>query len=1065
MPPGPKSAMLNASAKLLKEAIPARIPAIVLVLTLVAAVSWLISPLPIFARIGAYIPLHTLLGFASATIAFSIFGLGWNTLDYERPTALSLVSCAFLFIGAMDVAHALSFHGMPDFITPNDMNKSLNFWLIGRFAIALTFLFMSTAPWRPYQNRNVGIAVISAIPVAIAMVLWLGLAHPGIFPSTFVEGKGVTLFKQISEWILIALNSVSAILLLRRAKIHGTNFVWLAASAWIMALGGVLFSQFETPVDFQLVAGHIFKVIADYFVYHAVFVSGVRDPYRRLEETQRQLETNRIQLETSQLALDNADDLVLWFNREGRILNANRSACRRLGYSPAELTELSAGDLIPSLARHSWPEHWRKVQENGHIRNDSWFTGRSAEIFPVEMSSNYHRIDGGEYICSFVRDISDRLQAQIELADSRNYLKTIVENEPECVKLVDRSGHLLDINPAGLAMLQAESLEQIKDIEYRTMIVPEDRALYLETLDAVFRGETRKLTFTVAGLQGRKLVLEMQAVPLWAADSKTFVKAVLGVAHDITERIEVEHELRKLSLAIEQSPASIAVTDRSGKIEYINPRFEEITGYSRQEVIGQNMRMLKSGETSRETYKTLWSTILSGRTWRGELHNKRKNGELFWEKSTISPIMNRDGSISHFVSMKEDVSDLKDSQAREAGLQRRLQQASKMEAIGQLAGGIAHDFNNILGAILGFAELAQMLLPDSQKNSEKLHRYVGEIILASQRARDLIAQMLIFSRLRPELEDTSPSVVLLNPIVKEVIGLLRSSMPTTITLNYRIDDPEIRAGIQAVHLHQVLMNLCINARDAIGEYGTIQISTTTRDAGGICDACLQEFSGRYIEIAVADSGPGIEETIRAKMFEPFFTSKEVGKGTGMGLAVVHGVVHALGGHIIVESAAGSGATIRILLPEPAPDTLAKDDGIEASLLQEQALAGLRIMVVDDERAMGSMLVELLEMQGAAPLFFENGKKALAHFQTHLDQIDLVLTDETMPELSGFSMAREMLKTRPDLPIVLCTGHSDYVDQGMALESGIGAFLNKPLDLAKLVQTIKTLASRNDTPTS
>ncbi len=1051
--------MLAASAKSLKEAIPARVPAIVLVLTFVAAVSWLIPPFPLFANVYEYVPWHTLLEFASASVAFSIFGLGWNTRSSEQPTALSLVSCAFLFIGAMDIAHALSSHGMPDFITPNGPDKSINFWLIGRFSAALTFLFMATAPWRPYKNQTLRIAVLSAFPVAIAITLWLGLAHPDVFPRTFEEGKGLTTFKVASEWVIIALNIVSTILLLRRAKTLGPNFIWLAAASWMMALSGGFFTQFKTEVDLHIVVGHIYKVIADYFVYHAVFISGVREPYQRLSDARSQLEASRVQLEASQRALDNADDLVLWLDREGHILAANQSACRRLGYSLAELTRLGASDLIPSLAPTHWPGYWQRVAENGHLRHDSWFKSRSAEIFPVEISSNYHRIDSSEYICSFVRDISDRLQAQMELADNRNYLKTIVENEPECVKLVDRSGHLLDINPAGLAMLQAESLEQIKDIEYRTMVVPEDRALYLETLDAVFRGETCKLTFTVTGLQGRKLVLEMQAVPLWATENKTFVKAALGVAHDITERIEVEHELRKLSLAIEQSPASIAMTDRNGKIEYVNPRFEEVTGYTRQEAAGKNMRIFKSGDKSREDYKTLWDTILSGKTWHGEFHNKRKNGELFWEKSTISPIMNRDGSISHFVSMKEDITDLKASQAREADLQKRLQQSSKMEAIGHLTGGIAHDFNNILGAILGFAELTKMLLPDSPKNLDKMQHYVDEVILASQRARDLIAQMLIFSRLQPDAEDRAPAVVLLHPIVKEVVGLLRSSMPATIKLSYRVSDPEIKAGIQAVHLHQVLMNLCINARDALGEYGTIKVSTATRAYDHVCDSCQHAFAGRYAEIAVADSGPGIAENIRAKMFEPFFTSKEVGKGTGMGLAVVHGVVHALGGHIIVESAVGTGSTIRILLPEPAPDATAKNGEAATGLLQEQALAGLRIMVVDDERAMGSMLLELLDMQGAIPLYFENGKTALAYFQAHRDQIDVVVTDETMPELSGFNMAVEMLKIRPGLPIVLCTGHSDYVDRDMALASGLGAFLNKPLDLAKLVETIKKLAPR------
>ena len=382
-------------------------------------------------------------------------------------------------------------------------------------------------------------------------------------------------------------------------------------------------------------------------------------------------------------------------------------------------------------------------------------------------------------------------------------------------------------------------------------------------------------------------------------------------------------------------------------------------------------------------------------------------------------------------------------------LQTELIQAQKMEAMGHLAAGIAHDFNNMLGAMLGYAELSREML-ERPGSTEKVASFLDEVMIAGTRAKDLIAQMLVFSRVNPA-QSNATAVTLAQPVVKEVAHLLRSSIPTTIDVNYRIENDSLKVCIQPVHLHQIILNLGINARDAIGEYGKIEIGVARRASSGICASCSQAFDGEFVELTVHDSGHGIPEHQMDKVFDPFYTTKEVGKGTGMGLSVVHGVVHAAGGHIDINSRVGDGTTMRILLPEAgggSEDPASEDAARWHS--PADALAGLRILVVDDEQAMGAMLQELLSLRGATVTTFDRPVAALADFVRDPRAFDLVITDEAMPDLSGMDMARTMLKMRPALPVILCTGFSERATPETTQAAGIRGFMTKPVDINALV---------------
>ncbi len=383
----------------------------------------------------------------------------------------------------------------------------------------------------------------------------------------------------------------------------------------------------------------------------------------------------------------------------------------------------------------------------------------------------------------------------------------------------------------------------------------------------------------------------------------------------------------------------------------------------------------------------------------------------------------------------------------------RLRQAQKMEAIGQLTGGIAHDFNNILATILGYATLARDSL---DKEQEKQKGYLQEVIQAGERARDLVRQMLDFSR----ASQGNPVLISLADLVEESVKMLRALLPSSI----RIVPPEGGPALPPVwgdpaQLQQVLVNLCINGRDAMQGEGTLTLDMRYLKAGaGRCASCHRQIRGDFVMLVVRDSGCGMNADQQARIFDPFFTTKEVGKGTGMGLSAVHGIVHSHGGHILLESAPGQGSEFRILLP--AQEGELPDAGEDREETTNTVAFPARILVVDDEAAIGRFLKELLEGQGYEVEVSEDPRQALARFEADPGEVDLVITDQTMPGMSGLRLAAGMRARRPDLPVILCSGFSDAVDENSAREAGIDAFLTKPIDMNSLLARISELLDRD-----
>ncbi len=507
---------------------------------------------------------------------------------------------------------------------------------------------------------------------------------------------------------------------------------------------------------------------------------------------------------------------------------------------------------------------------------------------------------------------------------------------------------------------------------------------------------------------------------------------------ELAERIRAEANLRKLSVAVEQSPVTIIITDTAGTIEYVNPHFTEMTGYRPEEAIGLNPRILKSGETSAEEYRQLWDTILAGGEWRGEFHNRNRNGELYWEQAYISPIRDSSHCITHFIAIKEDISERKQ-------LESQLRHSQKMEAIGQLAGGIAHDFNNILTAIIGYSSIMQLKLPDNSQ----LKKSAEQITATAERGASLTQGLLAFSR----KQATNPVVVDLNEILDRVHQLLLRLISADINLEINISSHGLPVMADSVQIEQVLMNLATNARDALPKGGAIAITAEaiSMDSEFVLARGFGK-PGDYAMLTFADNGEGIGDEIVKHVFEPFYTTKGIGKGTGLGLSIVYGIIKKHNGYITCHSSIGTGTTFHVYLPLLPDSACVEEKTIRDGGLPE--MGADVILVAEDDDAARALVKEILQEFGYSVLEAVDGQEALEIFKDNLDRIDLIILDVIMPKLNGREVYDAVKGIDPAMKILFSSGYGKdvIIDQGR-LEHGMN-YLAKPFTPKELLMKIR-----------
>ncbi|HZQ71065.1 MAG TPA: ATP-binding protein [Terriglobales bacterium] len=501
---------------------------------------------------------------------------------------------------------------------------------------------------------------------------------------------------------------------------------------------------------------------------------------------------------------------------------------------------------------------------------------------------------------------------------------------------------------------------------------------------------------------------------------------------------ESPDRLAHLARAVEQSADLVLITDRNGVIEYVNPAFETLTGYTRDEAVGRNARLLKSGLHDPAFYEELWSTILAGSVFRGALADRKKNGEIFFLEKTITPIRDANNEIVRFISNDRDITDRR-------RLEAQLQQVQRMEALEAFAGGVAHDFNNLLMVMSAYAELTlEALSSDSPLRSN-----INEILQATRRATDLTRQLLAFSRKPKSLVQSLD----LNSVLRDLGCVLPRLLGEKVHLQMVLGEDLRNAKADPAEIEQVILNLAGNARDAMPNGGHLRIQTSMVE---LEESYVQHHAvataGEYVLLTMVDSGEGIAPEHMAHIFEPFYTTKPRGKGTGLGLATAYAVVKQCGGHIWVYSEKGLGTTFKIYIP-----TVGKKPAQASVSLAPDAPSGTEtILLVEDDPALRKSEMEFLKASGYTVLEASDSEDAVETARSYSGVIHLMITDVVLPKMDGTLLAEKVLGLRPQMKLLFISGFAEHSVSQRGLVNSEGNFLEKPFTRRILAEKVRQI---------
>ncbi|MCP4645084.1 MAG: PAS domain S-box protein [bacterium] len=742
----------------------------------------------------------------------------------------------------------------------------------------------------------------------------------------------------------------------------------------------------------------------------------------------------------SETVLESLPGIFYVYRMEGEtahLTRYNRNHVTATGYTDQEVRQMTPVDWFEGEEKEIALQAIQETLQQGESRVRQSVLYKDGSKVPYDLTGRRLDVGDGElYFLGVGLDISDSVATQEALRQSEERYHSLFQNASDAI---------FAIRGAGIIMCNAKTLEMFGCTQEQILGHTPGHwspAFQPDGCESAGRAEER----IGAALGGERQVFEWvhRRYDGTLFDAEVSLNGieldgdacVLAIVRDISGRKRTEAELERFALVIEQAEEMVVITDTGGNTTYVNPAFEEVTGYTREEVIGENPRILKSGEMDDSVYRDLWETLTRGETWTGRFVNRRKNGTLFTEDATISPLRSASGDVVSYVAVKRDVS-------RELELEEQFFQAQKMEAVGQLAGGVAHDFNNLLQIIQGYGELVLMDLDTDSKMYEGL----TQVMEAADRARTLVRQLLAFSRKQVlELEDVD---------LGEVVGNLAKMIQRVIGADVSFNTHS-KPGLKLVRadkgqLEQILMNLCVNGRDAMPEGGVLTVETENVSLDEeFCMANDWAKPGRYVALSVSDTGSGMDEDTQRRIFEPFFTTKELGKGTGLGLSTVFGIIRQHNGMVHVYSETGMGTTFRIYLPML--------EGGRITVEEEEAApppGGTEtILVADDDRAVCAVAETILTRAGYTVLTAFDGEEAIRVFDEHAAEIDLALLDVVMPNLGGEAVAKHIRETHPETPTLFASGYSaEAVHTGYILDKGV-RLVQKPYHRVELLRRVR-----------
>jgi len=733
----------------------------------------------------------------------------------------------------------------------------------------------------------------------------------------------------------------------------------------------------------------------------------------------------------------------------GKLIDVNKIFCEVTKYTKDQLL----GKTTTELGFYSDDD---RIQFKKELET-------SGEVFGLEMNfklkdaSTIHTlvfakligITGKNLIITVLHDLTERKQAEVALQKSEERYRQLANLLPQVVYEADEKGNLTFANRIAFDLFGYTEDDFAEGLTAFDMIVAEERDRAVENFRKMLDGEKSVGTeYTALKKNGSTFPSLIYASAIISEGKPVGLR---GIIVDLTEFKRAHKALReteeKYKELVENANSIILKMDTQGKITFFNEFAQNFFGYSEKDIIGSNVvgTIVPSIDSAGNDLSAMIADIGNHPELyaNNENENILKNGLHVWVAWTNKPILDEKGNITEILCIGNDITEQKQAEERRKNLEAQLQQAHKMDAIGTLAGGIAHEFNNLLGIIVGNTELAMPVVPEHNT----AHHNLEEIRTASLRARDVVRQLLSFSRkTKEELKPVS-----LVPIVKDSLKLIRSSIPTTIEIRQDISAVSDTIKADLTQINQIIINLCTNAAHAMQDKGGVLRVGLENVVLGEDDASNYHglTPGSYIRLIVSDTGCGIVPELTAHIFDPFFTTKEVGKGTGMGLSVVHGIIKKYGGKITFQSEPDKGTTFYVLFPVIKDEVEAE---IEPSEIIEEGSE--RILFVDDEESLVIAAKDYLEDFGYQVITEINPVKALGIFKEDPEGFDLIITDMTMSDLTGDMLAKKIMSIRPDMPVILCTGYSEKISEVEAKGMGIKAFVMKPALVEEMATTIR-----------
>ena len=760
---------------------------------------------------------------------------------------------------------------------------------------------------------------------------------------------------------------------------------------------------------------------------------GVIKDISERKRSDEELQVNEIKY---RLLFENAGDAIFIHDAQARILEVNPVACKQLGYTYEELLSMTINQVdSPEQARH-FPERTSRLVKHSHISFETVHLRKDGTPIPLDVSTRLISWQGLPAMISICRNITERKQTEAAIRSSEEEMRLTIDATTEGIWKWNFKTNELFFSSRYYTMLGYEPNEFAATFEnWKALIHPDDRASAMEMATAYLKGKVGdyRNRFRLKTKTGNYLWISASA-RIAERDQDGEAVRIIGNHQDVTERMQMEEALReseeKYRSMMESMEDSAYICSAEFLIEYMNPAMIKRVG---REVTGQSCYEAIHGFDNICPW-CQHENIQKGEYIRTELVSP-KDQKTYHVSS--SPIFKRNGSVSN-LNIFRDISEIKTMKIR-------LQQAQKMESIGSLAGGIAHDFNNILFPILGMSE---MLLEDLPSGS-LAHQNAQEIYDAGIRGSDLVKQILAFSR----QSEHKKIPVGIQKVLREVLKLCRRTIPSDIEITQSIQIDCGLVNADPTQVHQIAMNLITNAYHAVEMTGgeiSINLHETELLQEDLSSSNLEP--SRYAVLTISDTGCGIEPTCMDKIFEPYFTTKEKGKGTGLGLAVVYGIVKEHHGDIKVTSEVGKGTSFSVYIPLIRK----KSDTIKSDKIEIHPTGDEMILLVDDEESVLRLENQMLGRLGYRVTMRNSATDALMKFRANPEAFDLVVSDMNMPNMTGEQLSRKLMAIRPNIPVIICTGFSERIDKEKAHAIGIKGFLMKPVVKSEMAQMVRNV---------